>query len=136
VHAQYLLDASAVYPLLLELGEKFVDYAHRFLVLDLTVYEVGNTLLKEFKRGHISNLRAAAELFDEAFSYVNVVRDYVDIPEILELTINEDLTFYDAAYIYAARRLGVKLVTEDKDLLRFPESINVRTLIEALTQEK
>jgi len=133
---QYLLDASALYPLLLELGEKFVDYAHKFSVLDLTVYEVGNTLLKEFKRGRISDLRAAAELFNEAFSYVNVVRGYVDIPEILELAINENLTFYNAAYIYAARRLGVKLVTEDKDLLRFPESINVQTLIETLTQEK
>jgi len=132
--AQYLLDASAVYPLLLELGEKFVDYAYKFLVLDLTVYEVGNTLLKEFKRGCISNLRAVAELFDEAFSYVKVIRDYVDIPEILVLAVNENLTFYDAAYIYAARRLGVKLVTEDKDLLRFPESINVRTLIETLIQ--
>jgi len=136
MYTQYLLDASAVYPLLLELGEKFVDYAHKFLVLDLTVYEIGNTLLKEFKRGYISNLRAVAELFDEAFNYVNLIRDYVDIPEILELAINENLTFYDAAYIYAARQLGVKLVTEDKDLLRFPESINVQTLIETLTQEK
>jgi len=135
MYAEYLLDASAIYPLLLELRERFIDYAHKFSVLDLTIYEVGNTLLKEFKRGRISNLRAIAELFNEIFSYVNIIRTHIDIPKIVELALNENLTFYDASYIYTARQLGIKLVTDDKDLLRFPESINTQTLIEILTQE-
>jgi len=70
VRTEYLLDASAIYPLVLSLGERFVDYADKFSILDLTIYEVGNMLVKEFRRGRISNLRAAVELFNEVFSYV------------------------------------------------------------------
>lgn len=132
--AEYLLDASAIYPLVLSLGEKFIDYAEKFFVLDLTTYEVGNTLVKEFRRGKISNLRAVAEFFNEVFNYVYVIRADIDIPKIAELSLSENLTFYDAAYLYTARRLGVKLVTEDRDLLRFPEVINVQTLVNILTQ--
>ena len=70
VRTEYLLDASAIYPLVLSLGERFVDYADKFSILDLTIYEVGNTLVREFRRGRISNLRAAVELFNEVFNYV------------------------------------------------------------------
>jgi len=136
VHAEYLLDASAVYPLVLNLREKFVDYAEKFSILDLTIYEVGNTLLKEFRRGRISNLKVTAELFNEIFSYVYVVRGGIDIPKVTELALSENLTFYDAAYLYIAQRLGVKLVTEDKDLLRFPEAVNVQTLIKHLNSKQ
>jgi len=136
VHAEYLLDASAVYPLVLNLREKFVDYAEKFSILDLTIYEVGNTLLKEFRRGRISNLKVAAELFNEIFSYVYVVRGGIDIPKVTELALSENLTFYDAAYLYIAQRLRVKLVTEDKDLLRFPEAVNVQTLIKHLNSKQ
>jgi len=133
VRIEYLLDASAIYPLLLSLGERFVDYADKFSILDLTIYEVGNTLVKEFRRGRISNLRAAVELFNEVFNYVYTVRGEIDISKVAELALSENLTFYDAAYLYTARKLGVKLVTENKDLLRFPESISVQTLIKHLS---
>jgi len=101
----------------------------------LTVYEVGNTVLKEFKKGRISNLKAIVELFNEIFSYINIIKIHIDIPKIVELALNEDLTFYDASYIYTARQHGSRLVTDDKDLLRFPESINTQTLIKILIQE-
>jgi len=64
------------------------------------------------------------------------VRGEIDIPKVAELALSENLTFYDAAYLYTARKLGVKLVTEDKDLLRFPESINVKTLVEHLSSSR
>jgi len=82
-----------------ELRERFIDHAHKSSALDLTIYEVDNTLPKEFKRSRISNLRTVAKLFNEIFNYVNVIRAYVDIPKIVELALNENLTFYDATYI-------------------------------------
>jgi len=129
------LNTSAICPLPPELRERFIDHAHKSSALDLTTYEASNTLPKEFKRDRISNPRTIAELFNEIFSYVNIIRAYVDIPKIVEQALNEDLTSYGASYIYTAHQLGIKLVTDDKDLLRLPESINTQTSIKTLTQE-
>ena len=46
---KYLLDASALYPLALSLREKLLDYTGLTAVLDPTVYEVGNTVWKEYR---------------------------------------------------------------------------------------
>ena len=70
---KYLLDASAIYPLILKLREGFLSYANMFTVLDLTIYEVGNVIWKEFKKGKIKDVTAVAKLFDEVFNYVNIL---------------------------------------------------------------
>jgi len=49
----------------------------------------------------------------------------VKVHEVVELAAGENLTFYDASYLYTARAYKAKLVTEDKGLLKFPESISV-----------
>jgi predicted nucleic acid-binding protein len=55
-----------------------------------------------------------------------------EITEILQIAIENNLTFYDASYIYLARKYRLKIVTQDQDLLRFPESISVENLIKNL----
>jgi len=40
----------------------------------------------------------------------------VSVPEALLLADQENLTVYDASYLWLSRRLGVKLVTLDGDL--------------------
>jgi predicted nucleic acid-binding protein len=55
-----------------------------------------------------------------------------EILKVQEIAIKNNLTFYDAAYIYVARRNKLKLVTEDKTLLNFPEAINLNTLLKEL----
>lgn len=130
--SRYLLDASAIYPLMLRLREELLSYVNRFAVLDLTVYEVGNVIWKEFRRGRIRDPTIVAELFEEIFSSIPVLRPQIGLREVVELAISENLTFYDASYLYAARIYGMKLVTEDSDLLRFPEAINVDQLLKEL----
>ena len=130
--SKYLLDASAVYPLVLKLRENVLNYIDRFVVLDLTIYEVGNVIWKEFRRGRIANLRAVTRLFEELFSNIAVLRLETRLHEVLELAIRENLTFYDASYLYTARSYGMKIVTEDSDLLKFPEAMNVDQLVRDL----
>ena len=127
----YLLDASAVYPVILRMREKVMEYSHIFSVLDLTFYEVGNVLWKEFRRGRLENRKIVVEMFEEFFSEVSV-RRMPDMSDILELAARENLTFYDASYLIAARKYGIKLVTEVRDLLRFPECMSVEDLIREL----
>jgi len=70
------------YPLLIKLRGKVIAHADKFLVLDLTIYEVGNIIWKEY------------------------------------------------------RREKIKLVAEDQDLLKFPESISIDTLLKELISHK
>lgn len=126
---RYLLDASALYPLLLQLREKILDYASLFTVLDLTVYEVGNTVWKEYQRGRVKNPYIVAKLFQEILSLMNVVSINGRLGDVLELAHRENLTFYDASYLYTATRMGLKLVTEDKALQKYPVSISVKELL-------
>ncbi len=130
--ARYLLDASAIYPLALKLREKLLEYADRFAVLDLTIYEVGNAIWKEVRRGRIRNPTIVAKLFEEIFKSLTMLKLETHLREVLELAIAESLTFYDATYLFAARIHGLKLVTEDRDLLRFPEALDTDTLLKEL----
>jgi len=53
---KYLLDTSALYPLVLQLREEFLEYTAIFTVLEQAFYEVGNTIWKEYRRGRIRAL--------------------------------------------------------------------------------
>ncbi|WP_338249690.1 type II toxin-antitoxin system VapC family toxin [Pyrodictium abyssi] len=132
VAGRYLLDASALYPLVLRLRETLLAYTHLFAALDLTVYEVGNVIWKEHRRGRIRDLLVVARLFQEVLGGMQVISLRDRLPEIAELATSESLTFYDASYLYAARAHRMKLVTEDSDLQRFPESISVEQLLKEL----
>jgi len=129
---KYLLDTSALYPLVLQLREKFLEYTTIFTVLEQAFYEVGNTIWKEYRRGRIRDPIVVAKLFQEILNNIYVLRIKDGLHEIMELSINENLTFYDVAYLFAARKYRVKLVTEDSDLLKFPESITIKQLIREL----
>lgn len=131
---KYLVDASALYPLVLKLREALLDYSGLLAVLDLTIYEVGNAVWKEYRRGRIRDYRVAAALFQEIFNVIPVLRVDASIRDVLELAADENLTFYDASYLYAARLHGLKLVTEDRDLQRFPEAISIEDLLGELGQ--
>jgi predicted nucleic acid-binding protein len=63
--AKYLIDASAIYPLILKLREKMFLYEDRFVILDLTIYEVGNVVWKEYQRGKIRDPASVMKMFEE-----------------------------------------------------------------------
>jgi len=133
---RYLLDASALYPLLLELRENLARYASVLAILDLTVYEVGNAVWKEHRMGRIRDPVLVAKAFSEVLKLMSTLSASSSIDRVVELAARENLTFYDASYLYVARSRGMKLVTEDRDLLRYPESISVRQLLRELKVEK
>ena len=132
---RYILDASALYPLVIELREKLLDYICMFAVLDLTLYEVGNTIWKEYEKGRIRNLSSMIRLFEEIFDNLQVLKTPFKFGELVKLASDEDLTVYDEAYLYASRSYMYKLVTEDNDLKRYPESIDIRKLLMEITRK-
>jgi predicted nucleic acid-binding protein len=111
---KYLLDTSALYPILIS-GVPFnVDEC---AVSSLTEYEVGNVLWRENKQGKLKNPRKVAEIFSEAINPIQKI-SIDSIADVLTLAIERNLTFYDASYAHIAEKQNLKLVTQDTDLLK------------------
>jgi predicted nucleic acid-binding protein len=92
-----------------------VDGLLSALLLDLTMYELGNVAVRALG---LTSERAAAlldrlELICERPLALSPAARH----EAVELAQAEALTFYDAAYWAVARRRGVELVTADGALL-------------------
>jgi len=121
--SKYLLDASALYPLILRFRERIFTASRRLAILDLTFYEVGNILWKQYTRGKIARLKEAAEAFEEILNSLEKLKAE-DFTGILKTAASENLTFYDAAYIHTARKQQLTLVSADREMLkRYPKAI-------------
>ena len=121
---KYLLDASALVPLLSEFGERLIVKAaeERLSTTDLAVYEVGNSLWKLSTLLKLISLEDAVEAMDilkdlTARDIIHVVGfKELHLANTLKLAGGEELTFYDASYIVTAENVGATLVTEDERL--------------------
>jgi len=115
---KFLVDTSALYPLILKLRHKVVEVAEILRILDLTLYEVGNVIWKEYKLGRIRDLDGVVSMFSEVLSWIKIDEiELKDLKEIMKLAVSRGVTFYDASYIYIAEKRGYKLVTLDSDVL-------------------
>ena len=129
---KYLIDTSALYPLILTLRDKVLLYIDILFVLDLTRYEVGNVLWKEYRRGRIKSLETAILLFQEVLDSMNRLM-IDDIGGVLKIAVDKNITFYDASYIYIAEKMGLKLVSEDDEILeKYSDAINLEEMLKEI----
>ena len=78
-------------------------------------YELANVCWKKIRR-----YPGQREAFLEAHALVNrmeIEEAEVSIPEVLLLADRENLTVYDASYLWLSQQLGYELVTLDRDLI-------------------
>jgi len=107
---EYVLDSSAIYSLIINLEDKVIDVFKESLTSSLAFYEIGNILWKK-KREDLT------DMFIKILKFVDA-EDVKLNKEIVSLSINENLTYYDATFLYLSKKYGIKLVSDDKDLLR------------------
>ena len=116
-----LFDASALVNLMVTRGGSALEVAKGNDVLDLTLYEGGNALWKlSTLLGKISTedadslLRVMART---AVHHMNLIRvSELDHLSIAGMARAERVTYYDAAYVTAARERDRELVTDDARL--------------------
>ena len=111
---KYLIDTSALYPLLLS-GVPL--NAEECAISSLTEYEIGNVLWRESKHRKMKNPQLAATTFSKAMQTLTKL-EFDSIANVLVVAIEKNLTFYDASYAYIAEKENLKLVTQDTDLLK------------------
>ena len=121
---KHLLDASALIPAVTKLGKHLLIKATRenMVTTDLAIYEACNSLWKLaalLKTISLEDaLEVAAVLKDLSAKKIveTVAFSKLDLSRILKMATKEELSFYDASYIEAAKTVEAILVTEDRKL--------------------
>lgn len=125
-------------------GEEGVDESRALLsghrerllaiyLLDLTMYEVGNALL----RGGAGADAAATATVLQAMREVCpiIAPTSSDLGLAADLATEHGLTFYDAVYAATARQRGARLVTFDRQLLNAGLAVRPGELVGSLSIE-
>lgn len=128
--AKRLYDASAMLNLLLKTGSRSLPILSEQAILDLTTYELGNSI---WQLSYVQNKftkEEACKLLDTC-QKVSSKMKVLDIKEvegsILEQSYGIGQSFYDSAYLLVAQKYNLELVTDDKKLQRAALKANVKT---------
>ena len=121
---KYLLDASALLPLITRHSRQLIAEASRenLVTTDLAMYEASNSLWKLatlLKSISIEDaVDVATTLKDLVTKGIIQLINFADLsfPDTMETAYKEPLTFYDASYIVTAKNAEAILVTEDEKL--------------------
>ncbi|MBI5227308.1 type II toxin-antitoxin system VapC family toxin [Candidatus Micrarchaeota archaeon] len=86
-------------------------------ILDLTIYEIGNVLYKRVKLLKDINEKEAHSIAVVVNQWTNVMcigQEYIS--EIFDLACEINVSFYDSAYVFAAKKFDAELLTSDRKL--------------------
>lgn len=138
---ELLLDTSVLLKWFHHAGEDSVEqaewhlHAHRHgliiaHVLDLGIYELGNVLVRALHR----DAEEASAVLDAALALCGPPLTLPDscFGEVAEIACADGLTYYDAAFVVAARRHKCTLVSADRRLLSTGHAITLSQSIERM----
>jgi predicted nucleic acid-binding protein len=111
-----LFDSSSIYKMA-EVG-KIVPFVGSF-TCSLARYELGNILVTNVRIKKDVDTHQQKELLGFLLKVVGLMRVINingDEEPVLELSIKYGLSFYDASFAYAAKKMSAVLVTEDRKL--------------------
>ena len=120
----YVVDASAIVPLVASLGEALLDAAARCRLhaLDLTLYEACNAFWKEAALLHRLAPEASEALCAALSGLARLGRitlhslQELGPARVIHTAFETGLTFYDASYLVLSEALGLALATDDRRL--------------------
>ncbi|MFZ8850324.1 MAG: type II toxin-antitoxin system VapC family toxin, partial [Thermoproteota archaeon] len=86
--------------------------------LNLALYETMNAIWKEHKLGRIDEKTALEyiEVLTMAFKLFEILSISAYEKEVFKLAVKEELTIYDASYLFLAIKNKLILVTDDEKL--------------------
>jgi len=85
---------------------------------DLIFYEIGSYLskYKEIKKVSNNEIKEMTELFNYIIEKAKIEEIRLNY-KILALSIKENLSYYDAVYLYLAKKYNLTLISDDIDLI-------------------
>jgi len=132
---KFLLDASALLPLVTRSGKKFIAEAAGvdLITTDLAIYETCNGLWKLatlLKTLTLKDAQDIATVLNEltAKNLIQAINfTSIHLAQTLDIAQKMQVTFYDASYITATQNIKATLATEDKKLFK-AASKSVKTI--------
>ncbi len=112
----FLFDASSIFEAIVE---KKVRVLHGNYTINLTIYEVGNTIWKRMSLLRDVDDAEAAKLVllvKRVLKLLKEVRLDCCEEEIIKVALKLGVTFYYASYVFTAKNNSLTLVTEDEKL--------------------
>ena len=133
INHKYLLDASALVNILSSISAESLRTSRNIelYITQLTPFEVGNALWKLYIRGELRSdePKIIVELMQELIKYGSLgVIHIEDLTGIMDITLGRKVTFYDASYIFVAKKFQYILVTDDNGLRANAEIEKVKTM--------
>lgn len=126
-----LIDASSILYLLKNRSE-MLRQSRGFLIIPLTIYEIGNALRTEAYLRKTIDPRTAETLLKIITPILHSMgiseSGGDDLVNTLSLAGKCGLTFYDASYLYTAKKESCTLVTEDGKLAKAASREGVEVL--------
>ncbi len=125
-----LYDTSALLNLMLNKGSRSLSILSEQAVLDLTMYELGNSVWKlSYLQKKITKNEACTLLHASLKTISNMtilnIKDLED--DVKELAIKVGQSFYDSSYLTLAKKYNLELVTDDKKLQKKALSCKIKT---------
>ncbi|WP_292000379.1 type II toxin-antitoxin system VapC family toxin [Caldivirga sp.] len=115
----HVIDASSIIRLIELNPANAISIVNNQYTVDLVQYEIGNYLWKLRKLTSI-NMDTLFNAFNRLLNLLKIIPIGLNY-EVLNLAMNTNITYYDAAYVHLAMKLNAKLITEDNELLsKFP----------------
>ena len=119
----YLLPHEITKPKLKEMDALVSRPEMKFLAPRLLVYEVGNALKMNVQRKRID--QETGKLFLNNFLKLKIEISEIDYREVLKTAIENNMTFYDAAYVQLAWESKADLLTLDEKMKQVYEKLKL-----------
>ena len=123
---KFLFDSSALMNIIQHRGNKAYELIKNNYTIDLVFYEIGNVIWKFVYRNLIT-LQEGSDLIENMkgiFNSLNVIQSKTDdIRPIFSIATNQNITFYDSAFIHYSKREDKILITDDKKLIKVAGAI-------------
>lgn len=87
-----------------------------WLCIGLALYEIGNVAWKQVRHGGLSASDAETALQGVKALLTEVEHDF-DSTQILQISVNREISFYDASHVWLAQKRGFSMYSRDKKLL-------------------
>jgi len=128
----YIFDASALLNLIRKAGSNAIEIVKENYILDLTLYEIGNALWKEAILLKRISLEEALKTisFIENLRKILIAKSLSDedlLPKVLKISLQQKITYYNAAYITIAQNQKLTLITDDSKLIKTAKKLGVKT---------
>jgi len=113
----YLIDTSAIINIVQQKGGDAIALLRDQYTLDIAFYESGNAIRTLYHRNDLDRTEALELASDIAGVWMTMrVVSYspLDMNAMLDMAMDLDIAFYDAAFLFQAKQLNIPIVTDDK----------------------